>query len=43
MKTAQKLPALQLTKQTEKGQSAELSNRCLLHRSDMSIIDSLSL
>lgn len=40
-KSALKCPALQLTEQTEKGQSAGLSNRCLLHLTDLSAIDSL--
>lgn len=41
--TGLKLPALQLSEQTGKGQSAGLSDQCLLHRSDLSTIDSLSL
>lgn len=43
MKKGLKLPALQLTKQTGKGQSAGHSNQCLLHRLDLSDIDSVSL
>lgn len=43
MKPALKLPALQLTEQTGKGQSAGQSNRCLLHHSDLRVIDFFSL
>lgn len=43
MKTALKLPALQLTEQTGKGQSVGQSDRYLLHRSDLRVIDLLSL
>lgn len=43
MKTGLKLPALQRTKQTGKGQSAGHSNQCLLHRLDLRGIDSVSL
>lgn len=42
MKTALKLPGLQLTEQTEKGQSPGLNDQCLLHCSDLSAIDSFS-
>lgn len=43
MKTALKLPALQLTEQTGKGQSVGQSDPYLLHRSDLRVIDLLSL
>lgn len=43
MKTGLKLPALQLTKQTGKGQSAGRGDRCLLHRLDLRGIDSVPL